>query len=226
MTSAILLSGGLGSRMQASVPKQFLRLGDQPIVTYSYDLFCQMDDIYEVVVVCSEEHRSLFCHPKTRFADPGARRQDSVYSGLLQCSGDIVCVHDGARPFITADVVRSAIHEARIVGAVAVGIPLTFTIKQKTDLGYVRQTPNRDDFWEIQTPQAIRRELLLEGFEWVSSRGLSVTDDVSIVELIEHPVKLVEGSPLNVKITRPEDMAKAEALLPHYLKRYEQTLQV
>jgi len=226
MTRVILCAGGFGTRMKADSPKQFLHLGDQPVVTYSFDLFCQLEEIYEVIVVCPEEARHLFQHPKTLFADPGPRRQDSVFNGLQQASTELVCIHDGARPFITADIVRKAVKEAEIVGAVAVGVPLPFTIKEKTDAGFVQKTPNRNKFWEIQTPQVIRRDLLHEGFCWANQRGLEVTDDVTLVELIEHPVKLIMGSPLNLKLTRPEDLILAQALLPQYLQTYEETLQI
>jgi len=226
MTSVILCAGGSGTRMKADTPKQFLQLGDQPVVTYSFDLFCHMEEVYEVIVVCPEEFRHLFRSPKAVFADPGARRQDSVYNGLLKTKTDLVCIHDGARPFITADIVREAIRNAEIVGAVTVGVPLSFTIKEKTESGFVTKTPNRDNYWEIQTPQVIRRELLLEGFRWAHQRGLDVTDDVTLVELIEHPVKLIKGSPLNLKLTTPEDLVLAQALLPQYLQSYEQTIQI
>jgi len=226
MTSVILCAGGSGTRMESEVPKQFLLLGDQPVMTYSFDLFCYMEEIREVIVVCPENYRHLFRHEKAIFADPGNRRQDSVYNGLLKASHDLICVHDGARPFITADIIRKALKTAEIMGAVAVGVPLPFTIKEKNEAGFVLGTPDREKFWEIQTPQVMRRDLLLEGFHWANQRGLTVTDDVRLVELIDHPVKLIAGSSLNLKLTRPEDLVLAQALLPRYLKTYEQTLQI
>ncbi len=218
MKSVILVAGGLGKRMETEVPKQYLRLGDQCVASYSFDLFCGMDEIDEIIVVCHDEYRHFFQHKKAIFALPGERRQDSVFNGLQKATGELICIHDAARPYITAKLVRQALQAANEVGAAALGVPLKFTIKEKDPSDIVVRTPDRENFWEIQTPHVIRRDLLWEGFEWARNRGINVTDDVSLVELINHPVKLIHGSHINLKITTIEDMVLAEALLPQYLK--------
>lgn len=218
LISVILLSGGQGKRMGSEIPKQYLRLGDQAVASYSFEMFCEMDKIHEVIVVCQDEFRPFFHHEKGLFASPGERRQDSVFNGFQKASGDLICIHDAARPFVTPKIVREVLKAGNHTGAAALGVPLKFTIKEMDPDGFVLKTPNREAFWEIQTPQVLRRELLSEGFAWVQTRGLTVTDDVSLAELIHHPVKLVPGNHLNLKITTREDLMIAEALLPKYLK--------
>jgi len=272
--SVILLAGGSGSRMQSSVPKQFLTLGSKPIARYSFDLFMSMPEIDEIIVVCSPESRGLFIAENSKlnletavqdgkvvrdfdveslaagsnhsqkvkappavsgygskdcvnlpsstavsrlkrvsFALPGNRRQDSVYHGLQATSYHLICIHDAARPFIDKALVLRALEAGSQCGAAAVGLPLKFTIKEIDSAHFVQQTPDRSKMWEIQTPQVLHREILAKGFEHAYQHQLTVTDDVSLAELIQKPVKLVEGSPLNIKVTVPTDLPIAQHLL-------------
>jgi 2-C-methyl-D-erythritol 4-phosphate cytidylyltransferase len=214
--SVILLAGGKGTRMQSPLPKQFMQLGPKPIACYSFDLFVSMPEIQEIIVVCEESFRPLFETQKVylHFADPGSRRQDSVYQGFkcVDPKAKFVCIHDSARPFLTDEMVKRALQSADEVGAAAVGMPIKYTLKECEENGLVVNTPPRARFWEIQTPQIIKPHLLLQGFEKAMASKLTVTDDLSLVELIPHPVKLVEGSYNNIKITTPEDLAYAKAL--------------
>ncbi len=219
-TSAILLAGGTGSRMQADMPKQFLKLGSKTVVRHSFDVFMEMPEIDEIVVVCAPEFRHHFDTtqaPKkgVRFALPGVRRQDSVYHGLLGTSptSELICVHDGARPFIDKALVLRVLEAGLQHGAATVGMPIKFTVKESNSENFVRATPDRSFIWEIQTPQIIQRSLLTAGFEYARVHNLTVTDDVSLAELIGKPVKLVEGSHINLKITVPADLAVATQLL-------------
>jgi 2-C-methyl-D-erythritol 4-phosphate cytidylyltransferase len=213
MISAILLAGGIGTRMGRETPKQFLPLANVPIAQYSFDVLCGHPLIDEVVVVCDEKYQSAFSHPKAVFANPGERRQDSVQSGLSASSplSEFICIHDSARPFITSQLVTEVVEAARLVGAAAPGVPLKFTIKEVNSSGFAVKTPDRGRFLEIQTPQVMRRELLAAGFEMSAKHNLTVTDDVSLAELLEHPVKLVKGSHMNIKITTNEDLTLAES---------------
>ncbi len=209
--SVILVAGGIGSRMQAPQPKQFLPLHGKPIVRYSLDLFLSMPEISEVILVCHPAYRHFFANDRVIFALPGERRQDSVYNGLQEVkNSDFVCIHDSARPNITIDNVREVIEAAKEHGAAALGMPIKFTIKESDADDFVVCTPDRSKIWEIQTPQVIRYDLLNEGFKL---EGLTVTDDVSLVEHLGRPVKLVKGSYSNLKITTKEDLAIAHQLL-------------
>lgn len=217
--SVILLAGGIGSRMQSQVPKQFLMLKNKPIALYSFELFLSLPEVSELVVVCAPQFRHLFTSNQSlipiSFALPGERRQDSVYNGLqaMTLSSSLTCIHDSARPFITEKLIRRVIDAAWDHDAAAPGMPVRFTVKECDGKQVVVSTPDRNNIWEIQTPQVIRTEILKKGFAHALENGLTVTDDVSLVEHLKLPVKLVEGSYNNCKITVPEDLALSEFLL-------------
>lgn len=215
---AIILAGGYGTRMQTPIPKQALKVGGKPLARYSFDLFLNIPEITEIVVVCAEPYHELFYSPEPHkpiiFAPPGARRQDSTYNGLQTVSKlhDFICVHDAARPFIDRTLIVRTLNAAQQHGAAAVGLPIKFTIKECDAEHFVVKTPNRAAMWEIQTPQIIRHEWLIEGFKYAIANNQLVTDDVSLVELIGKKVKLVEGAHTNIKITTPSDLSFANYL--------------
>ncbi|MCE5316403.1 MAG: 2-C-methyl-D-erythritol 4-phosphate cytidylyltransferase [Parachlamydia sp.] len=215
--SVILLAGGSGTRMRAVIPKQFLPLDQKPIARHSFDVLLAMPEVNQMIVVCDPLYRDHFFSAKAvDFALPGERRQDSVYNGLQLISkdADLVCVHDSARPLITKPLVRRVLEAATIHGAATAGMPLKFTVKETLKGGtLVVSTPDRSLLWEIQTPQVTRPELLKRGFSKAQAEGLTVTDEVSLVELLGLPVKIIEGSYANLKITTPEDLAIAKSLI-------------
>jgi 2-C-methyl-D-erythritol 4-phosphate cytidylyltransferase len=219
--SVILLAGGRSSRMQSSIPKQFMQLGEKPLVLYSFDVFASLPETLEIIIVCESSYRALFQNKERnlniRFADPGHRRQDSVYHGfqMSDSKAKYICIHDGARPFVTDKIIYRTLGAAEETGAAAAGVPIKFTVKECHENGLVKKTLNRSNLWEIQTPQIIKPYLLKEGFEKVIEKSLTITDDVSLIELLPHPVKLAEGSYENIKITTPEDFVLAESLLTH-----------
>lgn len=216
MIGAIIVAGGIGQRMGASLPKQFLLLHGRSIAQRSLDLFLSLPEISEIVLVCHPDYHTHF-EPSDRvaFAPPGRRRQDSVASGLSLLSPrvDLVAVHDAVRPLTTAEVVRTALREGESQGAAVVAAPITSTVKEVRGDGLVHRTLDRSTLWEIQTPQVVRRPLLEEGFLQANREGWEVTDDVSLVERLGHPVKIVMGCRRNLKITTPDDLLIAERLL-------------
>jgi 2-C-methyl-D-erythritol 4-phosphate cytidylyltransferase len=215
--AVILLAGGIGSRMQTPMPKQFLLLKSKPLVFYSLDLFLSLSIVHEIIMVCEPQYRHLLSSvaDSIKFAEPGPRRQDSVYNGLqlVNKETEFVCIHDCARPLITKDIVLNVMEAAFKYGASVAGVPLKFTIKEVDSDNFVTKTPDRSTLWEIQTPQMMRTELLKRGFEIAFDQKLTVTDDVSLVEIAKHPVKIVESSYSNIKITTPDDLLLAEKLL-------------
>ncbi len=221
MISVILLCGGKGTRMQVSTPKQFLKINQKLVAHYSFDVFEKMDEVAEIVVVCDPPYRNHFdCDSLSipiNFALPGKRRQDSVFNGLeaLKKDSKLICIHDSARPLINAKLVLRVICAAEEHGAATVGMPIKFTIKEHDGNLLVKNTPDRSKYWEIQTPQVIRADLLKKGFASIQAQDIEVTDDVSIVEYLGCPVKLVEGCYKNIKITTPEDLSLVEYLLNH-----------
>ena len=185
MISLILLAGGTGSRMGAVHPKQFLLLGGQPVALHSFNLFMEIPEIGEIIVVCDPAYQNIF-HSSSKplfFAPPGKRRQDSVYNGLQQCSphAELIVVHDSARPFLEKKDLLNLLEAASRVGAATLATPITSTIKQGNAEKRVEKTVDRSQLWEIQTPQAIRADWIREGFQRVHQKNLQVTDDVSIV---------------------------------------------
>uniref|UniRef100_A0A224XH13 2-C-methyl-D-erythritol 4-phosphate cytidylyltransferase, chloroplastic n=1 Tax=Hypericum kalmianum TaxID=473045 RepID=A0A224XH13_9ROSI len=219
--SVILLAGGKGKRMGASMPKQYLPLLGQPIALYSLCTFAQMVEVKEIIVVCDPSYRDIFeeAQNKTdvvlKFALPGKERQDSVYSGLqeVDLNSALVCVHDSARPLLLSADIRKVLKNGAENGAAVLGVPVKATIKEADAESFVVQTLDRRKLWEMQTPQVIKPELLKKGFELVNREGLEVTDDVSIVEHLKHPVYITEGSYTNIKVTTPDDLLLAERIL-------------
>ena len=201
--------------MQSEVPKQYMLLNSKPIAQYSLDVFIGMEEISEIIIVSEPEFRHFFQFDESeliKFALPGLRRQDSVYNGLKAVAeeADIICIHDSARPFIDESLVRRVLLAGIEHGAATVGMPVKFTIKEADSGTFVAKTPDRTKMWEIQTPQVLEKSLLEKGFEQAIKLGKTVTDDVMLAEGLDHPVKLVEGSYRNVKITTPEDLLFAQ----------------
>ncbi|KAJ8767721.1 hypothetical protein K2173_020661 [Erythroxylum novogranatense] len=219
--SVILLAGGKGKRMGANMPKQYLPLLGQPIALYSLYTFSQMSEVKEIVVVCDPSYKDIFedtiekIGVNLKFAVPGKERQDSVYNGLqeVDLSSDLVCIHDSARPLISSADVEKVLRDGWTNGAAVLGVSVKATIKEADGDSFVVRTLDRKTLWEMQTPQVIKPELLKKGFELVNREGLEVTDDVSIVEYLKHPVYITEGSYTNIKVTTPDDMLLAERIL-------------
>lgn len=224
--SVVLLAGGVGKRMGAAIPKQYLTLSGIPIAVHSLLMFASMPEVREIIIVCEQQFRSLFLDhfanaavaKSISFAQPGIERQDSVYSGLqaISANSKLVAIHDSARPLITAIDARRCMHDALQVGAAVLGVAVKPTIKQVDVSGRVVTTLQRAGLWEVQTPQVIRPVLLRQGFQLVQSQNLAVTDDVSIIEALGLPVQVTPGSYTNIKVTTPDDMMVAEGLLSEH----------
>lgn len=208
--SVILLAGGKGARMGGPTPKQYLLLNGKPLVQYSFDLFLSMPELSEIIVVCQPQFCSFFEKSPVKpvhFALPGEERQDSVANGFAQTSASSkhILIHDAARPLIQEKDVKKLLHEGIPVGAATLGVPMHCTVKQVDLNGLVKQTLDRSSLINIQTPQLLKREVLQAGLEKAQAEGCILTDDVSLAELIGHPVKVVMGCNDNIKITTPED---------------------
>ena len=153
------------------------------------------------------------------FANPGKERQGSVENGLnklVELAGDsctYVAIHDSARPLVTIEEIHNVVHDAKDCGAAVLGVPCKATIKESEDGSTVLRTIPRARLWEVHTPQVIKIDTLKKGFAKVEAENLEVTDDVSIVEAMGEPVKLTLGEYTNLKITTPEDMDVATAIL-------------
>jgi len=218
--AVVLLAGGVGSRMKAGKPKQFLELEGKTILRTSLDIFLGLEGVTSISVVLAEEYRDQLADlaaadSRIKFAAPGKERQDSVFNGLqtIPDNAALVCVHDAARPLVSQEEVYKVIKDADEHGAAVLAVPMKATVKESADGQFVLQTIDRSRLWEIHTPQVIKPDLLRKGFEKVAAEGLAVTDDVSIVEQLPAPVKITVGEYTNIKITTPEDMPMALSIL-------------
>jgi len=218
--SVVLLAGGVGSRMKADRPKQFLELEGKPILRHSLELFMTIQGVTRIVVVIAPEYRDSLADvaskdSRIRFAAPGKERQDSVFNGLQETDegATLVCIHDAARPLVTEQEILSCMQDALEHGAAVLAVPMKATVKESEDGKFVLRTIERSRLWEIHTPQIIKPSLLRQGFEKVKELNLAVTDDVSIIEQLPAPVKITVGQYTNIKITTPEDMPMARSIL-------------
>jgi 2-C-methyl-D-erythritol 4-phosphate cytidylyltransferase len=213
---AIIVAAGSSQRMRG-VDKLFAPLAGRPVLAHSVAAFVSHPSIGETVVVTSsaneEATRALVAElaPRARVVLGGTRRRDSVRAGLEALADcEYVVVHDAARPMVTAALIDAALEGAREVGAALCAVPITDTVKRSEPSGRVSSTVTRQGLWLAQTPQAFRTDLLLRAHRTVE---LDVTDDAALIELLGEPVKLVLGSTRNLKISQPEDLALARALL-------------
>ena len=228
--TAIVLAGGSGSRMKSKVKKQYLQMGDYPVLWYSLAVLEKSSRIDEIVLVCGkgeqEQCRSLFVDTYgfqkiVKVVEGGKERYHSVYEGLKAAKGcDYVLIHDGARPFLDEEMLVRLTAALPIWNACVVGMPVKDTIKlADPDTGCVPATPDRSLLWTIQTPQAFRYDLIRSAYDTLiqeESAGTltqKVTDDAMVAERAGASVKLIEGSYNNIKITTPEDLVFARAIL-------------
>jgi len=215
--SAILLAGGRGLRMGSNTPKQYIPLHGKAVAIYALEALRSCPHIHEIIVVCAEPYQPIFQHLSNEivFAQPGRRRQDSVFNAFQLVSEEcpLVLIHDAARPFILQEDMNRVIRAGEQYGAATLASPVTSTIKRADSSGIVEETFDRKTLYAINTPQVLRKEILTEGFAKVQKSGVTVTDDVSLAEAINKPVKLVMGSDSNIKITTPEDLDIATVYL-------------
>jgi 2-C-methyl-D-erythritol 4-phosphate cytidylyltransferase len=220
---AIVLAAGKGTRMGGSVKKQFLNLNDKPILYYALKAFS--DDVYidEIVLVTAEEERD-YCRKDivekygfnkvSDIVSGGSERQQSVLNGLNSIKDcDVVLIHDGARPFVTDEIINSGIKFARLYGSCACGVMPKDTIKVKNQDQFSKETLERSSLVAVQTPQCFKYDIIYSCHSKLSCENISVTDDTMVVERYGYKVYLYEGNYNNIKITTPEDLILAERIL-------------
>jgi len=229
--AAIIAAAGSGTRMGGGMPKQFLELAGAPLFIHGLRAFAAVPEILRTVVVSKAEYLEATREILARhgFADTmvvcgGETRQDSVGRGLAALSAlpqnfALVAVHDGARPLINPDLIRRCLAAATAHGAAIAAVPVKDTLKREKaplatpDRPLVAATVAREGLWQAQTPQVARFSLLQEALSAAAAAGFSGTDEASLLERAGCPVALVPGSAANLKVTLPEDLALAAALL-------------
>lgn len=220
--TAIVLAGGSGKRMGGTVKKQYMLLAGYPVLYYSLAAF-QKSSVDTIILVtnekeyCQKEIVQAYHFDKvTKIVSGGAERYNSVYAGLLAAEGSsYVLIHDGARPFVSQEMIDHSIETVKKYRACAVGMPVKDTIKIVDKSGFTVTTPKRETVWQVQTPQTFSYPLILATYEKVLAKQVEgITDDTMVAEYqSDVRVKLIEGSYDNMKITTPEDITVAEALL-------------
>lgn len=229
-TVAVVLAAGQGKRMHSAVRKQYLLLQDKPIIYYALKTI-QDSFIEEIILVagsgekeyCRSEIVEKFHLTKVKeIVEGGEERYHSVACGLKAIEGEgYVFIHDGARPFLTEEILRRTYNMVKEYHACVVGMPVKDTIKVVDGNHFAKLTPDRETLWQVQTPQAFTISLAKEAYdmllhkeEELKAQGIRITDDAMVVEtLLAHPVRLVEGSYENIKITTPEDLRIAHSFL-------------
>lgn len=222
--------------MNTTIAKQYLLLAGKPVLYYSLACFQQSDRIEDIILVVGsgqedyvrEQLTEKYHLTKVRQIVPGGKeRYDSVRNGLKALqegkeqeseNESYVLIHDGARPFLTQEIIDRVCREVLTEKACAVGMPVKDTIKITNEEGYVTATPDRRRVWQVQTPQAFDLKLICEAYQnWEDSDekdGFCITDDAGMVERFTgQKVKMVEGSYRNIKITTPEDLEIGERFL-------------
>ncbi len=244
MISAIIVAGGAGSRMGPStLPKQFLCVGGKPSLAHTLQAFDAAEMIEQIVLVTRPQDRDrcetlIAEHGLTKImaiVAGGKERQDSVFAGLqhLNPQTEIVLIHDAVRMFVTEAILVESIHQARQHGASITAVPAKDTIKQvqlrssapveappnppttTENTLFVASTLDRKTLWQVQTPQTFRYPFILSIYQKALETGFYGTDDAMLAEHFGHPVKIVNGSYRNIKITTPDDLLIAETFLQH-----------
>lgn len=229
MKATVLIpAAGMGRRMGTALNKQYLDLAGRPILAHTLSLFEHhplIEHLYPIVppdeiAYCREQIIDPCGFSKVRRIVPGgAERQDSVRNGLQAMAEDglaqserVVLIHDGVRPLFNPELLGDLIRMVVAQGACVVGVPVKDTIKEVA-AGQITGTPERSRLWQAQTPQGFQYRLLSEAFRQADASGFVGTDDASLLERLGRPVAILAGDYRNIKVTTPEDLVIAAALL-------------
>jgi 2-C-methyl-D-erythritol 4-phosphate cytidylyltransferase len=227
-TVAIIPAAGSSKRMQNNISKQYLLLDGIPVLARTLKVFQRSPNIDDIFLIVPEmdidyAHKDIVdrygISKVSNILAGGKERQDSVRNGIdaLGSDHDIVVIHDGVRPFISEELVHSAILEASRVRAVTVGVPVKDTVKSIDRHGIVVETLNRNHLWLTQTPQAFKREIIRKAYEAAYRDNFYGTDDASLVERMGVKVTMIRGSYDNIKITTKDDVMLAEILTKRFM---------
>ena len=226
--TAIVLAAGSGSRMKSKTKKQFMEIKGKPVIWYSLFEF-EKSRVDEIILVtgkedidyCKKEIVEKYNLKKIKnVVAGGSERYESVYNGLKEVTGNIVLIHDGARPLINNEIIERSIEGTIKSDACVVGVPVKDTIKRANKEGYIIDTPNRSELWITQTPQSFKTDLVKMAYKKMKEElekgntTLNITDDAMVVEeFTTNQVRFVQGDYKNIKVTTPEDIEIAELFI-------------
>jgi 2-C-methyl-D-erythritol 4-phosphate cytidylyltransferase len=221
---AIVPAAGQGVRLKSPISKPLVYINNYPLILYALKILNSHKQIHKIIVLSKEADLSKIKNlvnsykiKKVKYiALGGATRKASVEKGLklLDKDTDFVLIHDGARPFITEEIIERVVLKAKEFDAAICAVPVKSTIK-RIKVGrkniFVDKTIDRKYLWEVQTPQIFKKKLIIEAHQ--KFKGVDATDDACLVEKLGRKISIVEGSYLNIKITTPEDLMFAETIL-------------
>ncbi len=221
--AVIFPAGGRSARFSGKEKKPFTNLDGRAVWLRSVEIFVTRNDVCQCIIVVAPDDQEFFrsrfgpnlAFMSVRIANGGAQRFESVGNALamVEPEADFVAIHDAVRPCITEEQINAVFHKAQETGAAILAVPVADTLKRVDSTGKIEATPPRQGLWQAQTPQVFRRDWLLEAYAQRGQLKSAITDDAQLVEAAGHPVVVVEGSPLNIKITTKADIYLAEAIL-------------
>ncbi|MCH1626108.1 2-C-methyl-D-erythritol 4-phosphate cytidylyltransferase [Fredinandcohnia quinoae] len=221
----VIPAAGQGKRMNAGKNKQFIKLQSKPVIVHTLKIFEEDPHCNGIILVINKDEQIEFedlvksykIQKVISIVQGGSERQHSVYNGLKKVTdSEIVLVHDGARPFVKTTLIHELVQTAMETGAAVLAVPVKDTIKRASANLIVNETVERSGLWAIQTPQAFHVSILQHAHELALRDDYLGTDDASLVERIPKQVAIVEGEYTNIKLTTPDDLLFAEAILQRW----------
>jgi len=221
MNSVIIPAAGSSRRMGKQINKQFLKLHEKEVIAYTIDIFYKNPLIDEIILVINEKDQedfkrliNTYDYHGIKVVIGGCSRSISVYKGLLKVSKKAkkVLIHDGARPFLKDEYIKKIINQLDISASVVMAVKSKDTIK-RVDGNHVKETLNRDELINVQTPQAFKYDVILKAYQWAMDNEIQATDDSALVEKKGYQTTVILGDYDNIKITTLEDIKFGEAIL-------------
>ncbi|MEP1151547.1 MAG: 2-C-methyl-D-erythritol 4-phosphate cytidylyltransferase [Balneola sp.] len=226
--AVIIPAAGSGTRMGSDIPKPFIKISGKSILQRSIECFLDIDELSQVVVATSDEYFddchsifSSFDAPGISFdvIKGGKERQHSIWNALqiIQPNVSLVAIHDAVRPFVNSDRIKECFDVAQRFGGAVLGVPVKDTIKKIDEDSFIKETPSRSSLWQAQTPQVFKKDLIIEAYRTALKENFLGTDDASLVERMDKPVKMVGSNRENFKITYPIDLEIAKLIIENGL---------
>ena len=220
MVSVIIAAGGKGTRMGADINKVYLKLLGKEILVYTVEAFQKNKNVDEIIIVtgkndidrCNELVKKYELSKVATVVQGGSTRQKSVFNGIMASKGDIVAIHDGARPLISQQEIDAVFNDCREYGAAAVGVSVKDTLKMIDKNGFIASTIDRELVCSIRTPQVFKRNIIINAHQKALNESFEATDDCGLVEFSGVKIKITAGSSENIKVTTPEDIVFAEGI--------------
>ncbi len=221
--AAVIAAGGSGTRFGSTIPKQYAMLGNCPVIAHTVRKFEQSLKISEIVIVASGDYL-VYCSDicaecgfkkVSKITEGGKTRQESVFEGLKQLRDDVthVLIHDAARPAVSIETIDNCCDAAVEYGACSAGVRAVDTLKLSQDGKFISSTIDRDKVWQIQTPQAFEKNMILQFHKKAALEGFEATDDCMLAEKYGSCIKLVSSDMCNIKITNATDIKLVEGLI-------------